>query len=318
MSPNPYVFLVGCPRSGTTMMKRMVNAHPMVAITRETHWIPRYFEKNWGVTEDGLATEKIVEKLFEHHRFAQMKISRDRLLKLLRSQPDLTYAALVSQIFDRYGRRKNKLLVGDKTPTYVRKLPTLHTLWPNARIVHLVRDGRDVWLSIRQWRMAAKSAGKFSTWDLDPMVTTALWWKALVGMGRRDGDAIGKQLYREIKYELLVAQPKVECKKLAHFLNIPHVEAMERYYEGRTQAADGQLSTNAAWLPPTPGRRNWRTEMAAEEVEKFEAAAGELLDSLGYERSFPTISSQVRQKVQTLKNAFAEEVGSRWRLPEPW
>ncbi|NOZ39397.1 MAG: sulfotransferase [Planctomycetes bacterium] len=314
---NPYVFLVGSPRSGTTMLKRMVNAHPSLAITRETHWIPRFYEKRKGVTAEGRVNEKLIDLLFEHHRFDQMKIKRKALLKIVREQPDLTYANLVGLIFDHFGRRKNKPLVGDKTPTYVRKLPVLHELWPAARFVHLIRDGRDVWLSMRQWRMAAKSAGKFPTWNVDPLVTTALWWKALVGMGCRDGRAIGNGQYCELKYEQLVAQPEIECKKLAHFLDLPHVEAMERYYEGRSQT-DEQLSTNAAWLPPTPGRRDWRTQLEAKDLEKFEAAAGDLLDQLGYERRCSTISNKVQDQVENIKRQFAESVDGRWRLPEPW
>lgn len=314
---NPFVFLVGCPRSGTTMLKRMVNAHPQVAITRETHWIPRYFEKQRGVTSEGVVTDRLVEKLFEHHRFDQMKISREKLQSLIDRNPDSTYAELVSRIFDRYGQRKGKPLVGDKTPTYVRKIPTLHQLWPNARFVHLIRDGRDVWLSIRQWRMAKKSAGQFATWEKDPLVTTALWWKALVGMGHRDGSQLGSDKYLELKYHHLVNQPEIACRQLAQFLGIPHTDAMGKFYEGRTQH-DDQLSTNAAWLPPTPGRRNWRTEMNNLEVEKFEAAAGDMLETLGFDRVVPRISATVQKEVDALKQEFAAEVAGRWQLPEPW
>jgi len=299
------------------MLKRMINAHPLVAITRETHWIPRFYEKRKGVTENGRVTENLIEHLFEHHRFDQMKIKRSALQKIVKNQPHLTYASLVSQIFDNYGRRKNKPLVGDKTPTYVRKLPTLHKLWPKTRIIHLIRDGRDVWLSMKQWRMASKAAGKFDTWNVDPLVTTALWWKAIVGMGCRDGNAIGAELYTEFKYEDLVAHPDVECRKLAHFLGLPHVKAMERYYEGRTQEGD-QLSANAAWLPPTPGRRDWRKQMEDKDIEKFEAAAGGLLEKLGYERRCPKISNEVQEEVENLKREFSEAVAGRWLLPEPW
>ena len=165
--------------------------------------------------------------------------------------------------------------------------------------------------------MAAKSAGKFASWNVDPLVTTALWWKALVGIGRRDGNAIGKDLYREFKYEQLVAQPEIECRKLAHFLGLPHVEEMERYYEGRVQEGE-QLSTNAAWLPPTPGRRDWRTQMEAKDLEKFEAAAGDMLDELGYERRYPRISNKIRAEVENLKREFVGAVAGRWQLPEPW
>ena len=314
---NPYVFLVGCPRSGTTMLKRMVNAHPLVAITRETHWIPRFYEKQRGVTAEGNITPRLVDKLFEHHRFEQMKFKREKLQSLLDRNPEINYSKLVSQIFDHYGERKNKPIVGDKTPNYVRKIPVLHKLWPSARFVHLIRDGREVWLSIKNWRMAEKSAGQFSTWQSDPLVTTALWWKALVGMGRRDGAKLDESLYQEVQYQNLVIHPEQSCKQLSNFLNLPYADSMDRYYEGRTQF-DNQLSTNAAWLPPTPGRRNWQKEMTGEEIERFEAAAGDLLEEIGFARTCPCIRRQVQSEVDALKAEFAADVDDRWSLPQPW
>jgi hypothetical protein len=317
-STNPFVFLVGCPRSGTTMLKRMVNAHPLVAVTRETHWIPGNFEKRKGVTDDGLVTDRIVDKFFEHQRFDQMKMRRERLEAMVEQNPGMTYASLVSRLFDHYGKRKKKPLVGDKTPTCVRKMPTLHQLWPQAKFVHLVRDGRDVCLSMRNWRMVHKTAGQFSTWQIDPVVTTALWWKALVGLGMQDGVAMGENRYLDLRYEQLVLSPGRECRKIASFLELPYSESMESYYEGRTRT-NGDLSTNAAWLPPTPGRRNWRDQMTAEQVERFEAAAGNLLDMLGYERACPNVSRLVAHNVGLLKQQFTEEIQAKnWRLPDLW
>ena len=71
---NPYMFLVGCPRSGTTMLKRIVDAHPQIAITRETHWVPRFYNRRKGLTADGRVTPAIVEKWFEYDRFAHLEI----------------------------------------------------------------------------------------------------------------------------------------------------------------------------------------------------------------------------------------------------
>ncbi len=300
------------------MLKRMVSAHPQVAITRETHWIPKIFEKRRGVDDAGKVTPQIVEKLFEHHRFDQMKFRAEKLQQLVDDNPGMRYADLVSRIFDNYGQRKNKTLVGDKTPTYVRKLPTLLQLWPEARFVHLIRDGRDVCLSMRKWRMATKAAGRFSTFQTDPVVTTALWWKALVGLGREDGMQIGQKQYLEISYESLVAQPGSECRRLSHFLDLPYYQSMERYYEGRTQTEEG-LSTNAAWLPPTPGRRNWRDQMEAADVARFEAAAGDLLEQLGYELACSEISARDQQVVLKVREQFQQEAAQRnWRLPKLW
>ncbi|MDZ4656433.1 MAG: hypothetical protein SH868_02515 [Bythopirellula sp.] len=93
---------------------------------------------------------------------------------------------------------------------------------------------------------------------------------------------------------------------------------MHNYYVGRTQT-DGSKSANAAWLPPTPGFRNWRTDMKPEDVAKFEAAAGNLLDDLGYETGSVAISGSVRQHVAKIREQFFHDAEERkWRLPTIW
>ncbi len=315
---NPYVFFVGSPRSGTTMLKRMAGAHSRLAVTRETHWIPKVFEKRQGVTAEGRVLPGLTEKLFAHHRFPQMKISRDRLTRILQQNPDMHYADLVACLFDHYGQRKHKPLVGDKTPSYVRKLPTLTTLWPQARVVHLIRDGRNVCLSLRNWRMVHKAAGRFGTWQADPIVTAALWWKTLVALGRQDGKVLGAHRYRELHYEKLVEQPREACTELADFLDLPYEDAMAHYYLGKTRSGV-DLSANAAWLPPTVGLRDWRKQMPPADLERFEEAAGDLLDALAYPRGCSEISTAVKRQVARVKEQFTQEANARnWRLPESW
>jgi hypothetical protein len=259
---NPYVFLVGCPRSGTTMLKRIVDAHPQILITRETHWVPRFYIRRKGLTADGRVTPAIVDEWFEYYRFAHLGISRERLARMVAKHEGASYAEFVSALYDCRGLKKGKPFVGDKTPTYVHHLPTLTALWPHTRIVHLIRDGRDIWLSMREWRMAHKAAGSFATWGTDPVVTTALWWKALVGIGCQDGAAMDSQHYQSISYEALVIDCESECRSLAEFLAIRYDPKMPRYYEGRMRAR-GEGSANDVWLRPTPGLRDWRTQMVA-------------------------------------------------------
>jgi hypothetical protein len=315
---NPFLFAVGTPRSGTTMLKRMLNAHPEIAMTRETHWIPRYFDGRIGLTPDGFVTPDLPARLFDYHRFPQMKVSREELEELVRSGRRRSYASLVSAIFDRYGERAGKRLVGDKTPEYVRKIPTLHALWPAAKFVHLIRDGRDVCLSMLSWRMAARNPGKFRTWSADPVSTTALWWKAMVRRGREDGAALGSELYYEIRFESLVAQPAEQGAALCAYLGVPFCDAMTRYYEGRTRAGNG-VSANQAWLPPTPRRRDWKTQMPAADVARFEAVAGDLLDEMGYARGCPRLAPDVRERAARIFAEFSEDAASReWRLPKNW
>ena len=314
---NPYVFLVGSARSGTTLLKRMVNMHPQLAITRETHWITRFY-KGRGVSREGLVTPELLPQLFAYHRFPHLNIDRAEIEKLVLSDRPISYADFVSDIFDLYAQGQGKRLAGDKTPAYVRNISKLHALWPKARFVHLIRDGRDVCLSMMKWRMVDRTAKKYATWNEDPLTTTALWWEREIMLGIEDGRALGKDLYCEMSYETLVANPAGECASLCRFLDLPFDDAMLRYHEGKTKNEPG-LSANRAWLPPTPGLRDWRSQMDAEDVERFEAVTGHLLDKLGYTRSCPRPGIKAKEHAQRIRASFTADANARGlKMPKSW
>ena len=151
-----------------------------------------------GVTDDGLVTNELVPSLLAYHKFGNLRISPDELEQIAVLDDAGTYAGFVSRVFDLYGRHQGKLLVGDKTPGYVQDIPMLHDLWPKAKFVHLVRDGRDVCLSVLDWDRAHRITGRFETWADDPVSTTALWWERFVRLGIEAGRALGPELYHEI------------------------------------------------------------------------------------------------------------------------
>ncbi len=315
---NPFVFIVGCPRSGTTLLQRMIDAHPEVAIIHETHWIAKWYERRKGVTPEGMVTPKLISRLVEYHRFAGWPISREDLERLASDVELVSYEDFVTGFFDLYGEKHGKLLVGDKTPGYVRNISTLHKLWPEAKFVHIIRDGRDVGLSAIDWRKSFKLARRFPTWREDPVTTAALWWKWFVGLGREDGEALGPELYHEVRYESLVANPADECAALCEFLGVPYDAAVVGFAEGRT-VANPAFDAKEAWLPVTRGLRNWRSQMPPEDIERFEAAAGDLLDELDYPRAVPRPSSRTTEEVAGVRHAFTEDLRARGhRLPERW
>ncbi|MGH2967791.1 MAG: hypothetical protein ACRDK0_01825, partial [Solirubrobacteraceae bacterium] len=91
-----------------------------------------------------------------------------------------------------------------------------------------------------------------------------------------------------------------------------------RFHEGRTRSAPG-LSTKRRWLPPTAGLRDWRTQMSGPDVDRFEAAAGELLDELGYERAARRAGPELVALTQRVRRQFGADVQARRRpLPERW
>jgi hypothetical protein len=312
---NPYVFFVGCPRSGTTLLGRIGDAHPELAVIHETRWIADWFEKRVGLTAEGYVTAELLQRLREHPRFAKLGLDEGRLERLLDRDGPVGYAEFTTSLFDLYGELRRKRLVGDKTPRYVRSLETLSGLWPNAKFVHLIRDGRDVCLSVREWR---KGAVNFSTWAEDPVSTTALWWEWQVRLGREAASALGRARYHELRYESLVADPEPECAALCEFLGLSYDPAMLQFHEGRTRD-DPRLDAKKAWRPVTQGLRTWKSELPAADIARFEAAAGALLDELGYERVAPAPSDQQTEHAARIRDRLAKEVRARGRpLPRAW
>jgi hypothetical protein len=313
---NPIVFIVGCPRSGTTLLQRLVDSHPRIAIVPEVEWIPRRYQNREGLTPDGLMTPQFAKILRSFGRYSSLPISQEELRDLLAQHPPLSYSKFISLLFDRYGKARGKELVGNKTVDHARNIATLHELWPEAKFVHLVRDGRDVCLSALSWRRADSLASRFSTWSRDPVSTAALWWEWHVRLAREAGRPLGSTLYHEIRYESLVDQPAAECRSLCEFLQLPFQEEMLRFHEKRAVSGPG-LDAKHQWLPPTRGLRDWRKQMSQEEIERFEAAAGELLDELGYERRLRAPSREsLQQSLETRRRFEGSPLPRSWHISE--
>jgi len=296
---NPFVFVVGCPRSGTTLLQRMLDHHPLLSVANDTHFIPRGLEKfapesiaDATAGKSVALTPRLIEGVRGYHRFHRLGLDEDAVARA--SAESTTYRDYVGTLYTSFAARHGKPLGGEKTPDYVRRLPLLHGLFPWAKLVHIVRDGRDVALSALDWAGKSKGPGKLRLWETEPVATCALWWRWQVGAGRSSGAQIGEQHYHEVGYEGLVAEPDGQLRCISDFLGLPYEPAMLAYNEGKIKT-NPKLSAKKRWLSPTAGLRNWRSEMEPPDVEMFEAVAGDLLDELGYERAFPEISPQVRR-----------------------
>jgi hypothetical protein len=316
---NPYLFVVGAPRSGTTVLQRMLDAHPELAVINQTRWVPGWYVKRIGLTPNDHVTPELLDRLYGLRHFTKLRIERreleDRLGLPLAQVP---YSHFVSVAFDLYGEARGIRRVGEKAPQYLRRLRVLNGLFPETRFVHIIRDGRDVALSVAQWKKQAGLARRITTYDEEPMATIGFWWDWLVRLGREAGGPLGPQRYQELRYERLVAKPAEESARLCEFLGLPYDDAMLRFHEGRTKE-DPELDAKKAWRPVTPGLRDWRTEMPREQVERFEAAAGGLLDDLGYERLTHPPDQAAARVASRVRHSFLREIGLRGEsVPRAW
>ncbi len=300
---NPYLFVVGCPRSGTTLLQRMLDNHPQLAVANDSHFIPRAIE-DVPIGIDPVLTPELVEWVRSYRRFYRLSLSEADVHEA--AAQARTYWEFVGHLYSAYGRRHGKPLAGEKTPDYVRHLPRLHALFPWVKTIHIIRDGRDVALSALEWAREDKGPGKFELWQTEPVAVCALWWRWQVSTGRRDGEGLGLGRYGEVRYEHLVARPEETLRGLTAFLNLPFAHEMLTYHEGRTRHEPG-LSAKKAWLPPTSGLRDWRTQMTERDVELFEALAGDLLSALGYERSMGATSPGIAKVAEQCRRGWESE-----------
>ncbi|MFQ5740207.1 MAG: sulfotransferase [Acidobacteriota bacterium] len=305
--PIPYLFVVGCPRSGTTLLQRMLDNHPQLAVANDTHFIPRVI-KRLPTEANPTLTPDLVERVRSYHRFGRLGLSEPAFREA--AAQARTYADFVSTLYREYAEKRGKPLAGEKTPDYVRHLPRLHCLFPRVKSLHIIRDGRDVALSTLQWAHEKKGPGRLALWKKEPVAVCALWWRWLVGTGRRDGKDLGPDHYSEVFYEKLVNQCEETLRRMTTFLKLPFAPEMLAFHRGKTRRKPG-LSAKKAWLPPTPGLRDWRTQMKESDVELFEAIAGDLLSALGYERATRTASPTVAERAQRCLDWWTTEMARR-------
>jgi hypothetical protein len=313
---NPHVFIVGCPRSGTTLLQRVVNAHSRIVVVPEIHWVTGQF---WKTSQpmSAAVTSEVMAGFMEHERFRDLGVDQNAFQGLVGPGEAVTCAEFLDRLFELYRKIHNKPYVGNKTPQYLQHIPLLHSVWGRTKFVHIIRDGRDVCLSIMSWKKGARAAGRFAGWKEDPVSTTAFWWKRTVLLGRDGGSVVGPDLYYEVLYEHLVTRPAQECAKLCAFLDLPYEESMVRFYESK-KATDPRPRAKS-WLPITAGLRDWRTQMQPDDVERFEAAAGDLLENLDYPRVFAPPASRRIDHASRMLALFTEGVQAAGKtLPQGW
>jgi Sulfotransferase family len=317
---NPFLFVVGCPRSGTTLLQRMLDAHPQLAVANDTHFIPRALEAvQPGSLEDDDAKASSLPELVawvrSYYRFARLGLDEASFAQAAASAR--SYREFVSLLYGQLARKHGKELSGEKTPDYVRHLPLLHRLFPWARSVHIIRDGRDVALSIAEWACRGgrlKGPAKLPLWREEPVATCALWWSWQVKLGRRSRFVLPTGMYHEVRYEALVDGPEAILRSVVAFLDLPFSDRMLSFNDGKVRH-EGGLSAKKAWLPPTPGLRDWRTQMNPKDVELFEALAGDLLSELDYPRAFETASSRTREVAERCRRWWEENFKTDRSLP---
>jgi hypothetical protein len=287
----PAPFIVGSPRSGTTLLRLMLDSHPRLAIPPETGFLPRTLFAFAGSEEH--RRRAFVDALVNFPSGApawqDFGIESRTLLAELRKITPFTVDEGLRCFYRLYAARFGKPRWGDKTPTYGRHLRAIERVLPEACFIHLIRDGRDVALSLRNlWFSPGTDMG-----------TLAGQWCRDVTASRRE--SLRCRRYLELRYEALVLQPEQTLKRVCAFIEIDYDGTMTKYHdraparllEHRARIGtrdeivashEQRLAQQGATMSPPDCSRifGWKRQMLEHERAAYEAVAGSLLASLGY------------------------------------
>ena len=289
LSPMPII--VGAPRSGTTLLRFMLDSHPELAIPPETGFLPILAEQaiSGTATAESYYTT-ITNTPLQSPAWPDFSLDASAFEKSLRSLRPFDPTEATRRFYRQYADRFAKKRCGEKTPMYSVHMPAIETLLPEAAFIHLIRDGRDASLSLRPLWFSPSA-------DISEL---AEQWKSTVVKARQDSTLVRK--YLEIRYEELLTSPTKILSTIGSFLEMPYSSCMEAYYQRTPERLREHLERKNAngttWLtqeqrisqqwrttlPPDTSRIGvWRTQMSQEDHALFRNVAGPLLSDLGYE-----------------------------------
>ena len=251
------IFIGGLYRSGTTLMRQILNSHPHIACGPESL----------------LFRDNELERIYTYLRTIWAR-GLDPSYAFDPRTVDQVMAGLIHSVVLPYCQKQGKPRWANKTPETILFIDTLLALFPAAQFIHMIRDPRDAFCSVREkycseGEKAAKYTPRWAT--KTPELTAAEWCRQInCGLAWRERP----DRYREVRYEELVTQPEATLRPLFAFLGEPWAASV--------------LENNPIFSTSL-GR--WRSELSAAEVAEIEAVAGETMRALGYPLATASLNS---------------------------
>jgi sulfotransferase family protein len=285
----PLPVVVGCPRSGTSLMAVMLDSHPLLAVPPETSFLGLVAGLH-GASDavrrgffDTVTADRIMVS-----NWSDFGLDKEAFWRRLEAIEPFTVSQGLRAFYAMYAEAEGKPRYGEKTPGYVFLMPAIEALLPEARFVHMIRDPGDTALS---WR---------KTWFAPGQDFRVLGerWKNHVEAGRRASSLVRR--YLEVRFEDLVLHSEETLRRVCAFVSLAWDPAMLDHRArgaARLERLQGRLHVSGPMIereqrtsihanltraPDVERLGVWRREMTADERRALEEAAGPLVRELGY------------------------------------
>lgn len=274
-----YVFVTGAPKSGTTWLGAILDAHPEISCKGEScvHFFGQKLNKAFKEYDEYLAQRRA--GLGELNGFpALTKQEFNAVLQVFIQNRMLAVAD---------AKESRLRFIGDKDPGHLPHMLLMNEVLPSVKFIHLIRDGRDVAISAwnhNQWSLKNQPTANFD----DFLLQTAGEWKKYVSKGREQGRRLGPDKYLEVKYCDLAQDTTASIRRIFSFIGADMSEpqlaqcveagSFERLSKGRKA---GEEDSKSFFRKGVAGE--WRRVLNMKQLQGFNGVAGDLLQTLGYE-----------------------------------
>lgn len=282
----PFLFIVGRPRSGTTLLRTLFDAHSNVIIPPECQFVVNLYGKygkktNWSITD----LQHFHDDLQPQWRFDTWKLDSNLLMEnLLKQEGNHPYGDICKAVYATYQSvfpKEKTLLFGDKNPGYTIYTRRLLKVFPNAKFIHITRDYRDNFVSIKNV-------------DFELPIPSLAAQKWVYFYNKIHRDALKKpEAYFHIRYEDLVSKPEESMKAMCTFAGIDYQPEILNFHEKKEDviklyAPSMLLKYHASLLKKINTSRVglWEKQLTKKQVELLDYTVGNCAEKAGYQREY--------------------------------
>ena len=285
----PPLFIIGNPRSGTTLLRLMLTNHKNIVIPPECGFAVWFYDKYKSEVFSETVIRNFVEDLSTARKIETWNLDYPELLHYIFSVQPVSYPEVVGAVYEFYGRtnRETFLRWGDKNNYYLNHIDTIWEMYPSARFVHIIRDGRDVACSYRKLHRSSM-VSKYAPHLPFDVKDIALEWSRNIRTIRNSFDKMYWNNVHELRYEDLVSNPSRELKKVCLFLEEPYDLNMERYFiknklEHQEPIEFLQWKAKTIERPTTSEIGKFISELTHNEIKEFESVSVSILKVYNYD-----------------------------------